>query len=81
MARGRPGQCSSSADAQQVGEGRGDGGRWFAEAQEQLVAVVDDVVEGEADHAGERLGVEQDDTSGDPGAQGGPRWSAAVPGC
>ncbi|WP_344671693.1 hypothetical protein [Catenulispora yoronensis] len=42
----------------------------FAEAQEQLVVALDDVVQGEANYAGERLGVEKDDAPGDPGAQG-----------
>lgn len=36
---------------------------------EDLVAVVDHVVDGEADNAAERLRVEQDDGSRDPGPQ------------
>ena len=54
---------------QEVGDWAGDRGWRFAEPQEDLVALADHVVEGEADDAAERLGVEQDDGGRDPGPQ------------
>ena len=49
--------------------GPGTGGRRFAEPQEDLVAVADHVVEGEADDAAERLGVKQDQGPCDAGPE------------
>ncbi len=54
---------------QEIGDRSGDRGRWLTEPQEDLFAVVDHVVEGEADDAAERLCVEQDDGGGDPGPE------------
>lgn len=46
--------------------GARQGGWWFAQTQQDLVAVVDHAVGGEADDAAEGLGVEQDDRGHDP---------------
>jgi hypothetical protein len=46
---------------QEIGDRAGDRGRRFVEPQEDPPAVLDDVVDGEADDAAEGLGVEQDD--------------------
>jgi hypothetical protein len=54
---------------QEIGNRSGDRGRWLTEPQEDLFAVVDHVVEGEADDAAERLCVEQDDGGCDPGPE------------
>jgi hypothetical protein len=55
---------------QQGGDRAGDRGRWFAQAQQDLVSIADHVVGGEADDTAERLRVEQDDRRGDSGTQG-----------
>ncbi len=62
---GQRGRCRRRA-----GDRSGDRGRWFAQPQEDLAALVDHIVDGEAD-AAEWLCVEQDD--------GGPRlWPAGA---
>jgi hypothetical protein len=43
--------------------------RWFAQPQEDLVALVDHIVDGEADDEAEWLCVEQDDGGRDPDPQ------------
>ncbi|MFE7236548.1 hypothetical protein ACFVAF_39455 [Streptomyces sp. NPDC057596] len=48
----------------------GNGGRRLAEPENSLLFGSGDVVQGEADDAAERLGVEQDDAARDPGLAG-----------
>jgi len=55
---------------QDVGECFGDWRGWLAEADEDLVAFLEDVVDGEADNAAGGLGVEQHQTGGRPGTCG-----------
>jgi hypothetical protein len=53
---------------QQAGDGFRDWCRWVAQAEQDVGAVADDVVDSEPDDSADGLGVEQHETRGDPQA-------------